>query len=413
MSTSLAVQPAFRTSKTLRTKANPDRTIFGTTLDNYGRCFKLLKDPKAVKEATELHQSKSSWQPRSGSSQRMVDVAWGLRDHNKPDIGEEFSTGFSRIWENKLNRIEEDCETVSEIASRSSSRNFFPSSFAKNRDCKSAFVRRKLEKPSPPRLLSANSTFAPLKTSTHTPGKSASMATPGKRPVGGGNKITVPRFRLSPNAVNPMRIGSLKITETGAKDLINAQNINKIGLGDTLQYNYQEFQRQKTPQFYKDHGHVLLLGQRFTDDTTNKDVTAPGGFYQLGTPDRNINEKHRHVVDRNDEATIVRRSYENKPSEEQLYFEDDDYDITKEHIPLNIRHKFGDDNVTKVLKQNKDEVIQALTRESDLKHSGMVPARRDVKELNHPIDPSPAHFTTFGDNLKYDKFEGGLHLYIK
>ena len=38
----------------------------------------------------------------------------------------------------------------------------------------------------------------------------------------------------------------------------------------------------------------------------------------------------------------------------------------------------------------------------------LVPARLDVKELNHPIDPPPQYFTNFGENLKYDKFEGRL-----
>ena len=46
MSTSLAVQPAYRATLLERTKANPDRTIFGTTLDNYQKCWKLLNDPK-------------------------------------------------------------------------------------------------------------------------------------------------------------------------------------------------------------------------------------------------------------------------------------------------------------------------------------------------------------------------------
>jgi len=44
MSTSLAVQPAYRTTVTERSKANPTRTIFGTTLDNYSKCWTLLND---------------------------------------------------------------------------------------------------------------------------------------------------------------------------------------------------------------------------------------------------------------------------------------------------------------------------------------------------------------------------------
>ena len=48
MSTSLAVQPALRSSKTERSKAKPNRTIFGTTLDNYAKCLKLINDPKGL-----------------------------------------------------------------------------------------------------------------------------------------------------------------------------------------------------------------------------------------------------------------------------------------------------------------------------------------------------------------------------
>ena len=79
----------------------------------------------------------------------------------------------------------------------------------------------------------------------------------------------------------------------------------QIGLGDTLQYNYQEFQRQETPKFYQDNGHVLLLGQKFTDKTTNKEDSAPGGFYKSNPPDRFINERFRYVQDRSNEATMA------------------------------------------------------------------------------------------------------------
>ena len=42
----------------------------------------------------------------------------------------------------------------------------------------------------------------------------------------------------------------------------------------------------------------------------------------------------------------------------------------------------------------------------------LVPPRIDVKELNHPIDPPRAYFTNFGENLKYDKFEGTFQSFL-
>jgi len=86
----------------------------------------------------------------------------------------------------------------------------------------------------------------------------------------------------------------------------------QIGLGDTLQYNYQAFQRQETPQFYRDNGHVLLLGQKFTDKTTNKEDSAPGGFYKSNPPDRFINERFRYVQDRNNEVTMAHRKTQSR-----------------------------------------------------------------------------------------------------
>ena len=37
---------------------------------------------------------------------------------------------------------------------------------------------------------------------------------------------------------------------------------------------------------------------------------------------------------------------------------------------------------------------------------GILPPRKEVKELNHPIDPPPTYFSNFGENLKHDKFDG-------
>lgn len=46
MSTSLAALPAYKATKATRTKARTNRTIFGTTLDSYGKLSKLLNDEK-------------------------------------------------------------------------------------------------------------------------------------------------------------------------------------------------------------------------------------------------------------------------------------------------------------------------------------------------------------------------------
>lgn len=44
MSTSIAQLPAYKPTKTTRTKAVVDRTIFGTTLDSHDKCKEYLKD---------------------------------------------------------------------------------------------------------------------------------------------------------------------------------------------------------------------------------------------------------------------------------------------------------------------------------------------------------------------------------
>jgi len=63
-------------------------------------------------------------------------------------------------------------------------------------------------------------------------------------------------------------------------------------LGNTLQYNHEAFKQREYPEFYKSHGDVRLLGQRFRDETTNSDISAPGGYLRLPTPDREINKRN-------------------------------------------------------------------------------------------------------------------------
>ena len=50
----------------------------------------------------------------------------------------------------------------------------------------------------------------------------------GRKPPVGDTKVRVPKFRLPTGATNFLRTSSMKITETGAKDLLNSQPINKV-----------------------------------------------------------------------------------------------------------------------------------------------------------------------------------------
>lgn len=53
MSTSIAVLPAYQTSKVSRTKARANRTIFGTTLDNSGKAQAVFQNDEG-KNITSL-----------------------------------------------------------------------------------------------------------------------------------------------------------------------------------------------------------------------------------------------------------------------------------------------------------------------------------------------------------------------
>lgn len=56
---------------------------------------------------------------------------------------------------------------------------------------------------------------------------------------------------------------------------------------------------------YGCHGHVMQLGQKFNADTTNGDVTAPGGFYRLATANRDINQRYEWKHNRYTENTMA------------------------------------------------------------------------------------------------------------
>nr|XP_002130089.1 uncharacterized protein LOC100184747 isoform X2 [Ciona intestinalis] len=378
MSTSLAIQPAYPGSKAERSKANPDRTIFGTTLDNYGRCWNLLKDPKVQESSDKFYFEKLGrrWIPRSANSQRIHNSGWGLTDYTQPEIAEEFVRHYDlrNCWSaasNTEDRLPE-LPTSPYLEKRG---NLVPSSA-----CSKYFQRCRKRTMSAPNEKT-------------------------RRPV-----RKIPKFRLPPNTFNPMRLSSLKITETGAKDLINAKNVNEIGLDGTLQFNHQAHQqRQVAPMFYKHHGSALTFGQYFSNSTTNKDVTAPGGYYRMDTADLQTFKAVGKADYRPTEATIQHK----QPRKEHSAMSSTDLKITPSEIPLNIRHKFGSSNIKRLLNENHEEVCAVLQREAELNHSGMVPARKTVKELNHPINPPVRYFTNYGGNLKYDEFEGGLHLYIK
>jgi len=67
---SIAANPAYRSQPTARSKAKPDRTIFGTSLDNFDRCKSLLQNKKVLKQSDRLFDSKleKAWTKRGTSS---------------------------------------------------------------------------------------------------------------------------------------------------------------------------------------------------------------------------------------------------------------------------------------------------------------------------------------------------------
>ena len=87
----------------------------------------------------------------------------------------------------------------------------------------------------------------------------------------------------------------------------------KVGLGETLQYNYQAHKVPDTPKMYGCHGHAMQLGQKFNADTTNGDETAPGGFYRLATAQKDINRRYEWKHNRYTEDTIA--PHHNKAAE--------------------------------------------------------------------------------------------------
>jgi len=218
-----------------------------------------------------------------------------------------------------------------------------------------------------------------------------------QRPPGGGVKEPLPKYRLKPGQRNYMQITSMKINETGAKDLMNSKPVNKVGLGNTLQYNYQEHKTPDMPKVYGCHGHVLQHGQKFNADTTNGDITAPGGFYRLPTANRDINERYEWKHNRNTERTTI---HKRAKDEDQL------------EIPANIRHKFRRYGGDQILSDNIKEVHHVLNNNEYLNYTGIVPKRTAVKELNHPVDPPAKYFSRASDKLKHDNLFDGQHMYI-
>nr|XP_039260494.1 uncharacterized protein LOC120336797 isoform X1 [Styela clava] len=458
MSTSIAALPAYKTTKVNRTKARADRTIFGTTLDNSNKASKILKDEGAQSEAERLFEDRyKKWRTPTPSKQALFNVAWGIKDYSQPEIGEEFARGYSRassysrissvelnlgdkLDEPETNEPDSNKKAIPQpnLVAYKNLYGVYNVSTEKHRpdstptDCKPSLGNTKTKKT---KGFADENQISRRSTTPYNRRRRASRMNsrnleeelskyPRKYSSASGKVVHVPKFHF-PGQRNHMRTASLKITETGAKDLINAGSINKLGLGNTLQYNHESFKKRETPGQYRDHGNVFSLGQRGNTVTTNREVTGPGGFYKMSTPERTFNDRHSTKSDGGtvysvpyDPSSDVRRTYDaarrnTKPKRQQKPPEQPPVHID-EAIPLNIMHKFGADQVKSLLKGSEYEVRMALekAKKSDLSHAGMVPPRIDVPELNHPINPPTKYYTNFGQSLKYDKFEGGLHLYI-
>lgn len=467
MSTSIAAQPAYKTSKSLRTKARADRTIFGTTLDAYKSVSRLLQDSSAQSEAQSLFERRhKKWRTPSPYTQSLQNNAWGIKNFLQPEIAEEYARGYSRLSvRSEVSTVDEESigaeePDISNERPPTETPNNTPLVAYKNKfgvynvttdDADHTYLPLVTYNKNTLDLRPTSTSNKPIRASTATatlrhstptprlpavkrrPKTTASVqkstmngnARPSRRSTASSRKTTpVPKFHFPPGVRNPMRTASLKITETGAKDLINSDSINKIGLGDTMQYNHEAFKVRGVPNAYRDHGDVFSLGQKGNSLTTNQDVTAPGGFYRMSTPERLSHAKYTKKDDGSVysvpyEPSIVstRRTYDAKRKERQPKEEvvpDPTPDLLESVIPTNIFHKFGAEEVKSLLKGREQEVKKAIhkAKKTNLSHTGMVPPRVEVPELNHPIDPPASYYTNYGQNLKYDKFEGGLHLYI-
>ena len=64
-----------------------------------------------------------------------------------------------------------------------------------------------------------------------------------QRPPGGGvpKQQQLPKYRMKPGLRNYMQISSMKITESGAKDLMNSQPVNKVRGGLHIIFALHEF----------------------------------------------------------------------------------------------------------------------------------------------------------------------------
>jgi len=320
---SIAANPAYRSQPTARSKAKPDRTIFGTSLDNFDRCKSLLQNKKVLKQSDRLFDSKleKAWTKRGTSSLELQAGAnWEIKKYYQRN-----SRGGSKV------------NTVS-TSSRRTRRSQATSERSRNR--------------------SRNSVVSTPSTST-----SSTIHRPrimdlenNQRPPGGGvpKQQQLPKYRMKPGLRNYMQISSMKITESGAKDLMNSQPVNKVGLGETLQYNYQAHKVPDTPKMYGCHGHAMQLGQKFNADTTNGDETAPGGFYRLATAQKDINRRYEWKHNRYTEDTIA--PHHNKAAK------------VEDPIPANIRAKFRRYGGDQILEANKQEVQYVLNNKEYLNY---------------------------------------------
>ena len=83
-----------------------------------------------------------------------------------------------------------------------------------------------------------------------------------------------------------------------------------------MQYNHESFKKRETPNQYVDHGNVFSLGQKGHSTTTNCEVSGPGGFYHMSTPERTFNERHSH---KSDGESVYSLPYEPSLSSRRTY----------------------------------------------------------------------------------------------
>lgn len=154
-------------------------------------------------------------------TQQLNNAAWGIKDFTQTEIGEEFARNYSPV----SNYSDISSSVSSSIRPRSASTPI-PKPIQLNKSVNKRAATALGFNPHVNNVIKSPTRRRP-KTSVSV--KSKDSMDREKNPKHRKSKSdSRQHFYLPPGARNYMRIASLKITETGAKDLVNSKPVNKV-----------------------------------------------------------------------------------------------------------------------------------------------------------------------------------------